>query len=262
MGTGQGRLAGKVAVVTGADSGIGQAIAKELSAHGADIAILYHSDRNGAEETLESVEKNGCRGIIFQGDVADYGRMAEFFAETQRQLATPDILVNNAGINAHGQYVADMELEIFDRTLKTNLYGPFYCCKIFVGMRKKAGGGGKIINISSIHEDVAHPGGAEYCASKGGLRNLTRCLALEVADLKINVNNIAPGMILTPMNQKAIDDASVRQDAESHIPLGRAGEPEEVALLAAYLASGDSDYVTGRSFFIDGGLTLNIGQGA
>jgi len=255
-------VSGKTAVVTGADSGIGRAIAIEFSARGSDVAILYHSDREGAEETLRAVTGNGCRGIIFQGDVADYQRMEEFFSEVQRALGTADILINNAGINAHGQPVADMELEIFDRTLKTNLYGPFYCSKIFVNIRKKAGGGGKIINISSIHEDVAHAGGAEYCASKGGIRNFTRCLALEVAEMKMNVNNIAPGMILTPMNQEAIDDASVRHEAESHIPLGRAGEPEEVAKLAAYLASDDADYVTGQSFFIDGGLTLNTGQGA
>lgn len=255
-------LSGQVALVTGADSGIGQAIAEELSANGADISIIYHSDKKGAEATLESVLKNGCRGIILQADVTDYGRVVEIFDETQKQLGTPYILVNDAGINVHGFDVCDMDIAIFDRTIKTNLYGPFYCCKTFVNLRKRAGNGGKIINISSIHEDVAHAGGAEYCASKGGMRSLTRCLALEVAGLGINVNNIGPGMILTPMNQKAIESPEVRREAERHIPLGRAGEPWEVAKLAAYLASPDAAYATGQSFFIDGGLKINLGQGA
>lgn len=255
-------LKGKTAVVTGSDSGIGQAIANELSAKGADITIVYHSDRKGAEATLKTVVGNGSRGIIVKADVADYDRVVEIFAETEAKLGTPYILVNNAGINAHGQPVCDMDIAIFDLTIKTNLYGTFYCCKTFVNQRKKVGGDGKIINITSIHEDVAHAGGAEYCASKGGIRNLSRCLALEVADLGINVNNVAPGMILTSMNQEAIDSEKVRHEAESHIPLGRAGQPWEVAKLVAYLVSEDADYATGQSFFIDGGLMINIGQGA
>jgi len=253
---------GKVALVTGADSGIGRAIAEEFSAKGADIAIIYHSDRKGAQTTLNTVIANRCRGIILQADVSDFKRVTEIFEETQNQLGTPYILVNDAGINSHGQYVCDMDIGIFDLTLKTNLYGTFYCCKVFVNQRKAAGGSGKIINITSVHEDIAHAGGAEYCASKGGIRNLTRCLALEVAGMNINVNNIAPGMILTPMNQKAIDSAEVRHEAEKNIPLGRAGEPSEVAKLACYLVSEDSKYITGQSFFIDGGLMINLGQGA
>ncbi len=255
-------LSGKVALVTGADSGIGQAIAEALSANGADIAIIYHTDKTGAETTLKTVTENGCRGIILQADVSDYRRIVEIFDETEKQLGTPYILVNDAGINEHGQDVCDMDIGIFDLTLKTNLYGTFYCCKTFVNQRKKVGGNGKIINISSVHEDIAHAGGAEYCASKGGIRNLTRCLALEVAGIGINVNNIGPGMILTPMNQRAIDSAAVRHEAERHIPLGRAGKPLEVAKLAVYLASDDAAYVTGQSFFIDGGLMINLGQGA
>jgi glucose 1-dehydrogenase len=255
-------LKGKIAVVTGAESGIGQAIANELSARGADITIIYHSDRKGAEATLKTVTGNGARGIIVQADVSDYRRVTEIFVETEKQLGTPYILVNDAGVNAHGQTVCDMDIAIFDLTIKTNLYGTFYCCKTFVNQRKKAGGGGKIINITSIHEDVAHAGGAEYCASKGGIRNLTRCLALEVAHLGINVNNVGPGMILTHMNQQAIDSAAVRHEAENHIPLGRAGQAWEVAKLVSYLVSEDAAYATGQSFFIDGGLMINIGQGA
>ncbi|HWI13346.1 MAG TPA: SDR family oxidoreductase, partial [Burkholderiales bacterium] len=150
----------------------------------------------------------------------------------------------------------------WDNTLRTNLYGPFYCCREFVRMRKARGGKGKIVTISSVHEDIVLARGAAYDAAKGGLRMLTRTLALELAPLRINVNNIAPGMIATPMTRKATEDPERLRQAEARIPWNRPGEPWEIAKLAAYLASDDADYVTGQSFFIDGGLTLNVGQGA
>ena len=156
----------------------------------------------------------------------------------------------------------DMDIETFDRTLKTDLYGTFYNCKEFISIRKARGGRGKIVNISSIHEDVAHAGGAAYCASKGGVRNLTRVLALEISSLNINVNNIGPGMILTEMNKEAMNNPEVLKKAVEHIPLDRAGKPEDVAKLAAFLVSEDASYATGQTFFLDGGLKINIGQGA
>ena len=142
-----------------------------------------------------------------------------------------------------------------------DLHGPFYCCKHFIKARIANGGGGKIINITSVHEEIAMKGAAAYKAAKGGLRNLTRTLALELAPHRINVNNIAPGMILTPMNQDAIDDDALRKQRARRIPLKRAGQPWEVARLAVYLASSDADYVTGQSFTIDGGLEINVAQG-
>jgi glucose 1-dehydrogenase len=255
-------LNGKVAVVTGAESGIGQAIAAELARLGAVIAINYYKDSKAAAKTLQLVNDNGSRGVMYQGDVSDYKQVQELYKKVNKDLGTPYILVNSAGINATGIYVVDMDIETFDRTLKTDLYGTFYHCKEFIAIRKAAGGKGKIVNISSIHEDVAHPGGSAYCASKGGVRNLTRVIALEVGSLKINVNNIGPGMILTPMNQEAIDNPEVLKKAVKHIPLDRAGKPEEVAKLAAYLVSEDAAYATGQTFFLDGGLKINIGQGA
>jgi glucose 1-dehydrogenase len=258
----QSPLDGMIAVVTGAESGIGQAIAAELARLGAIIAINYYKDKVAASKTLQMIKNNNGSGKIYKGDVSDYKQVQEFYRKVTKELGIPYILVNSAGINSSGIYAVDMDIEIFDRALKTDLYGTFYHCKEFIGIRKAAGGKGKIVNISSIHEDVAHAGGAAYCASKGGVRNLTRVLALEISSMKINVNNIGPGMILTPMNEKVMDDPKALKKAVKHIPLDRAGKPEEVAKLAAYLVSEDAAYATGQTFFLDGGLKINIGQGA
>ncbi|MFD0795396.1 SDR family NAD(P)-dependent oxidoreductase [Mucilaginibacter litoreus] len=255
-------LKGMIAVVTGAESGIGQAIAAEFARLGAIIAINYYKDKAAAAKTLKMVRDNGSSANLYQADVSDYMQVQQLYRKVMKELGSPYILVNSAGINSTGIYAVDMDIESFDRTIKTDLYGTFYHCKEFIAIRKAAGGKGKIVNISSIHEDVAHPGGAAYCASKGGVRNLTRVLALEVASLKINVNSIGPGMILTPMNQKVMDDPKALKEAAKHIPLDRAGTPEEVAKLAAYLVSDDASYATGQTFFLDGGLKINIGQGA
>jgi len=255
-------LAGKVVVITGADSGIGQATADELSSKGASILINYHTDKGGAEKTLQMVEANGSKGLILQGDVSNYEEVQKIFETAVRELGTPYIVVNSAGVDAKGKKVEEMDIEIFDQTIKTNLYGTFYSCKEFIKLRKSAGGEGKIVNISSVHEDIPRSGAAEYCASKGGVRNLTRCLALELAELKINVINVSPGMVLTPMNQEAIDDPKKMEEQVQSIPLKRAAEPSEIAKLVAYLVSEDASYATGQSYFLDGGLMQNLGQGA
>lgn len=255
-------LSGKIAVITGADSGIGQAIAIELSSKGAHIFICYHADKPGAEETLKMVEKNGSKGFIFKADVSDYEQVKKVYKTTVSKLGVPYILINSAGTDAAGKYVDEMDISIFDKTIRTNLYGTFYNCKEFIKLRKAAHGKGKIINISSVHEDIPRAGAAEYCASKGAVRNLTRCLALELAEFKINVNNIAPGMVLTPMNQEAIDDPDELKKQVQSIPWKRAAEPWEIAKLAAYLVSEDSAYAAGQTYVLDGGLMQNIGQGA
>ena len=144
----------------------------------------------------------------------------------------------------------------------TNLIGPFLFCRAFIRGCKATKGSGKIINVTSVHEEIPRAGAAGYCASKGGLRNLTRCLALELAEHGITVNNLAPGMVLTPMNQEAIDDPEVRKEQTASIPMKRAAEPEEVAELALYLASKAADYATGATFTLDGGLQFFLGQGA
>jgi glucose 1-dehydrogenase len=255
------KLAGAIAIVTGSDSGIGQAIAIEFARQGANVAVTWLHDEAGAAATVREVEARGQRAMAHQIDVRDPEAIAQLFAFTRVELGVPSILVNDADIGGGGP-VSDMTIAEWDNVLKTNLYGPFYACQHFVRMRREVGGRGKIINISSVHEEIPTAGGAAYCASKGALRNLTRCLSLELAGDGITVNNIAPGMIKTPMNQEAIDDPARMADQVQRIPLRRAGEPEEIAKLALYLASADADYATGQTFTIDGGLTMNQGQGA
>lgn len=256
------RAAGDVAIVTGSDSGIGQAAAVELARAGADVCITYHSDEDGARRTLDAVHGAGRRGVVVQVDVQDERSVDRMFDETIGALGTPHILVNNAAINADGTAVADMDTDLWDRTLRTNLYGPFFASRRFIRERRAAGGGGRIINVTSVHEDIPMHGAGAYDASKGGLMMLTRTLALELARDRITVNNVAPGMVLTPMNQDAVDDEQKREEQTQHIPARRAGRPEEVARLIVYLASTDAEYVTGSSFFIDGGLRMMMGQGA
>ena len=260
-----GRLDGKVAMVTGADSGIGQAIAHAFAREGADVLIVFHSDSEGAEQTQKLVRKEGCEAAISQLDVRDQRAVAALFDDPASPLGTlgmPDILVNAAGVGQSDQPVAETSGDAWDQVIRTNLYGPFYFCRHFVQARKAAGGGGRIINITSVHEAIPSLNAAAYGSSKGGLLTLTRTLALEVAPDRITVNAIAPGLIRTPMTASRVDDPDSLRAAEARIPLGRAGEPEEVAELAVYLASKAADYVTGQSFTIDGGLEMNWGQGA
>lgn len=256
------RLEGKIALITGSDSGIGKAIAIAYAQEGAKVVITYHSDKEGAESTLREVKKSGGEGIVLPVDVGDEEKVEAMFEKTLEKFGDLHILVNNAAVNASGTKLADMTTEHWNKTIQTNLTGYFFCCRRFINIRKQKGGGGKIINISSVHEEIPMVGAADYDATKGAIRNMTRTLVLEVSEDKINVNNIAPGMILTPMNQEAIDDDEKRKKQVQNIPLKRAGKPEEVAKVAVFLASEDADYVTGSTYAIDGGLMQMVGQGA
>lgn len=255
-------LEGKVALITGSDSGIGKAIALEYARQGASVIITYHSDEEGAEEAQESAKEAGANAIVVNLDVSDEDSVKNVFETVLKKYKKLDILVNNAAVNGSGIPLAEMSTKVFDKTIRTNLYGTFFCCREFVKYLQQHKRKGKIINVTSIHEEICQPGNADYNASKSGVRNLTRTLALELAADGINVNNIAPGMILTPMNQEAMDNKKVRKEKEQHIPMLRAGKPEEVAKLALFLASADSDYITGSTFVMDGGLMINMGQGA
>lgn len=257
-----GKLEGKVALITGSDSGIGRATAVEFAKEGADVVITYHTDKDGAGETLKEVEKAGRRGIVLQVDVSEEEQVEDMFDKALSEFGTVDILMNNAAINGLGINIADLSTEKWDKAIRTNVYGYFFCIRRFINIRKQKGGKGKILNVSSVHEEIAAPGTGEYCASKGAIKMLTRTLALELAEYGINVNNIAPGMILTPMNQEASDDKKVREEKTQNIPMKRAGKPEEIGKLAVFLASSDSDYVTGSTYFMDGGLMRLVGQGA
>lgn len=184
------------------------------------------------------------------------------FDEAMQAFGILDVLMNNAGVDASGKPVAELPTEIWDKALRTNVYGTFFCCRRFVRLRTAVGGEGKIINVTSVHEDIPNAGGADYDCSKGVVRNLTRTLALELAPLRINVNNLAPGMVLTPFNQPAIDDPKLLEEQVQSIPWKRAAQPSEIARLAVFLASSDADYVTGATYVMDGGLMRNLGQGA
>lgn len=257
-----GRLQGKIAIITGSESGIGRATAAAFAQEGADVAVTYFKDREGAEKTAAEVKAAGRRAHVQQLDQRDPAQVAQLFEEVSSALGTPFILVNAGGIDAVGKHVADMSVEEWDDRIRTNLYGPFYCCQQFIRVRRQAGGKGRIINITSVHEEIPRAGAAGYDSSKGGLRNLTRTLALELAPDGIGVNNLAPGMVLTAMNQSALDDPKELEQQVQSIPMKRAAKPDEIAKLALYLASDDADYVTGQSFTIDGGLSMNLGQGA
>ena len=258
-----GRLQDRIALITGSDSGIGQATAIEFAKEGADLVVHYLEDADGAEETRQEVEAQGRRAIVVQADIADEVQVARLFDDAVKEFGRVDILMNNAGVDASGDEVADLSTATFDKAIRTNLYGAFFCCRRYVRLRK-AGGvtGGKIINVTSVHQDIPNAGGADYDCSKGALRMLTRTLALELAPLKINVNSLGPGMVLTPFNQAAIDDPELLEEQVQSIPWKRAAEPAEIGRLAVFLASADSDYVTGSTYFMDGGLMINVGQGA
>ena len=204
----------------------------------------------------------GPRAIIVQADVGDEAAVDRAFATTREQLGLPDLLVNSAGLNMSGVPVADMELAQWERLIRTDLTGTFLTSRAFVRGLRDAKKAGRIVNISSIHSRAVRYGGADYCSAKAGLDNLTRTMAVECGPLKISVNAIAPGMILTPMNRRAESDPAYLAEAEKHIPWGRAGRPGEVADLAVYLCSDKSDYITGSVITIDGGLTLEQALGA
>lgn len=256
------RLENRIALVTGSDSGIGKAIAIEFAKNGAEVIVCYHSHEDRAKEAFEEVEKQGGKVTLIKLDVSDEKDVEAKLEQIIKDSGGIDILVNNSGVNGSGIPIDKMDTETFDKTLRTNLYGTFFCSRKFIQHRKGVKKPGKIINISSVHEEINAPGNGDYNASKAGVRNLMRTIALEVAEFGINVNDIAPGMILTAMNQKAIDDPEVREKAEKNVPLGRAGRPEEIAYLAVFLASDEANYVTGSTYVMDGGLMINIGQGA
>src|SRR4051794_36685585 len=209
-----------------------------MAREGAEIVVTYFEDRAGADETARQVRDTGARAIVEQLDTRDEQSIERLFDRAIEEFGRVDILVNNAGLSAAGVPVAEMETERMLEVVQTNFFGYFWTCRRYIQERRKAGSGGSIINVTSIHEELPVPGAADYDATKGAQRNLTRTLALELAEEGITVNNVAPGMILTPFNQDAIDDPSVRERQVQDIPVKRAREPSEIGRLAGFLPAG------------------------
>src|SRR3954447_5702603 len=259
-------LQGKVAVVTGGSSGIGQAIAIRLGQEGVDVAINYVGRPEGAEATRETIEHGvdicmkqmseaGTDPILVDADVSDADQVARMFEQVQQKYGRLDILINNAGIQI-AQDSEDLPVEDFDKVLGVNLRGSFLCAQQAIRRFLADGTPGAIVNVSSVHQVIPKPRFAGYSVSKGGMQNLTHTLALEYAARGIRVNAIGPGATVTPINRSWIDDPVKRAAVESHIPMRRAGDAEEMGAAAAFLCSDEAGYITGQTLFVDGGLTL------
>ena len=248
------RLQGKRALVTGSSKGIGQAIAIRYAEEGADVVINYNSDPKGAEETLARIQATGRRGIAMKGDLGSVASVRALVEQGWQGLGGLDVLVNNAGVESHAPFW-DVTESDYDKVLNINLKGVFFATQTFVNKLRADGRGGKVINISSVHEELPFPNFASYCASKGGLKMLTRNLAVELGPLGITINSIAPGAIETPINAKLLSDPQKVAALTAQIPVGRIGKTDDVASLAVFLASAESDYATGATFTVDGGLT-------
>jgi glucose 1-dehydrogenase len=258
-------LQGQKALVTGANSGIGEACAIVLGAAGAAVCINYHANPEEAERVVRVITDGGSEAIAIQADVSDEAQVQAMFAQMIDAFGTIDILVNNAGLQQDAAF-HEMTLKQWNTVLSVNLGGQFLCAREAVREFLRRGvvpevssAAGKIICMSSVHEVIPWAGHVNYAASKGGVMQLMKSLAQEVAPKKIRVNSIAPGAIKTPINRQAWETPAALAELLKLIPDGRVGVPEDIARAAVWLASDASDYVTGTTLFVDGGMTLYPG---
>lgn len=243
----------KVAIVTASDSGIGQASAIMLAQQGFDIGITWRSDSEGAEQTAQQVRDLGKKAEIEQLDLADPQQGGKSLEQLIARMGRIDVLVNNAGVNIKADFL-ETTFEDWRKVFSVNVDGAFVCAQIAARHMVKQGEGGRIINITSVHEHTPLPGSVAYSASKHALGGLTQSMALSLLPHKILVNAVAPGAIVTPMNQMNSGDA--HQIPMPEIPAGRPGDSREIASMVAWLCSQWSSYTTGQSFIIDGGFSL------
>ena len=248
------RLDGQRVLVTGANSGIGAAIARELGAAGARVAVNYVVHPEATEALLAQLRASGATAIGVQADVSDAAQVAAMYAELDRQWGGLDTLINNAGIDGAPARAWEADPAAWERVLRVNLYGSFLCAREAL-QRMVPGKRGVILNMSSVHERIAWSGYSAYAASKAGLAMLTQTLAQEAAPHGIRVLALAPGAIRTPINQNVWSNADSMRDLLSKIPLGRMGEPEEIARVATFLVSDLASYMTGSTVYCDGAMT-------
>lgn len=255
-------LSGSVAVVTGASSGIGRACALALANAGASVVVNHYHDGANAKAVTDAISSHGGKAIAVDADVSQEQDVSTLFGKARDAFGTVHILVNNAGIQ-HDSPFADMTLDQWRRVIDVNLTGQFLCGREAVREFKRRGmqlelspALGKIICMSSVHQEIPWAGHANYAASKGGVMLLVKTMAQELAGLRIRVNGIAPGAIETPLNRSAWQTEAALEELLKLIPYGRIGQPDDVARAVLWLASDDSDYVTGATFVIDGGMTL------
>jgi len=252
------RLKDKVALVTGAGSGIGEAIAVRFADEGAKVVVNYHpGGKHSGQEVADRVTKSGGAAIAIAANVDNRAEVEAMVQQSVAKFGRLDILVSNAGLEIKRPFL-EVTDEEWHKVLSVNLFGAFLVSQAAARQMVKQGQGGKLVFISSVHEDIPFPEYTSYCASKGALRMMTRNLAMELAPHKINANNVAPGAIATPINQAVLDDPATKKAALAEIPWGRFGRPDEVASVAVFLASAESDYITGSTYYIDGGLTQQV----
>lgn len=249
-------LKGKVAIITGSGSGIGQGIAQRFARDGAKVVVDYLGSADGADETLKAIQAAGSEGIIVQADITKSADRESLVNAAISKFGAVDILVNNAGMEKKAAFW-DVAEEDYQKVLDVNLKGPFFLTQVFVNRLREQKRKGTIVNISSVHEDMVFPGFSTYCLSKGALRMFTRDLAVELGPLGITINNVAPGAVATPINKNLLDNKEELSALLRNIPLGRMGTVDDVAALASFLASDDAAYVTGSTFIVDGGLIRN-----
>ncbi len=253
------QLEGKVAVVTGGSLGIGAGIAQRLASEGAAVALDYFARRDAADSVAAAITAAGGRALVVQADVSQVADVQRLISQAVSQFGRLDILVNNAGIEQPTPFENISEQQ-WDRQIGVDLKGVFFASQAAWRQFTAQGGGGVIINISSVHEELPMVGNAVYCVAKGGLRMLTRTLANELARRQVRMVNIGPGAIETPINQATLDDPVRKAALLGEIPLKRIGSPADIANAVVWLASDQASYVTGTTLFVDGGLMINAGS--